>query len=139
MPKKGKKTEKISPIESLAAKFDDALFDEIVRTKENKLRDKYAKEGISKRLHDLTRTYGSVDLAYRILAEEKIYCKIRQVSHPNESEGATKSFARVSIGRSHAHQLRQRHPSHKVVEADSPHASMQSHGGGWRTWGYGTS
>ena len=136
MSKKGKKKPPPSPIESLAACFDKTLFDDLVRIQENKLRAGFAKNGISKRLYNLERQYGSRDTAYRLLAAEKVWKKIYAKRHPDKPEETCKSLAQCKVSQDNAHRLKTRHPSHRVAEREWSTAPVSRRGSNWRNWGY---
>lgn len=136
MSKKHKKKPPPSPIESLVAHFDEALFDNLVREKENELRSEFAVNGISKRLFNLERKYGSRDTAYRVLAEEKVWKKIYCKRHPDKPEETCKSFAQQRVAQDHVRKQKISHPSHKVAEKDWTSGTTSRTTGNWRHWGY---
>jgi len=130
-----KKDKKIiaTGVESLAADFDQALFDELVRLQENSLRDKCA-DGIKPRLYNLERLYGSRDTAFRIWAEEKVMLKIRRKQNPDEDERTAKNSVQRTVVYSNGHRLRRREAANSD-EAPRPLRSAAS--GSWRNWGQG--
>lgn len=138
MSKKGKKKPSPSAILRLAASFDEALFNDLVRRKENELRDEFAQNGISKRLFNLEKRYGSRDTAYRVLAEEKVWSKIYSKQDENKPKEACKLQAEHKVALDNGHRIKARHPSHKVADSDyysdaAPTGRQQSN---WRNWGY---
>lgn len=141
MSKKGKKSSSPSPIVSLAASFDQALFDDLVRDKENELRSEFAENGISNRLFKLQKRYGSQDTAFRLLAEEKVWKKIYSKQDSDESREACKLRAQHKVSMDNGHRVKDRPLSHRVAEADwdvpkASTAGASSQRGNWRYWGY---
>ena len=138
--KKDKKNKEPSPIDSLAANFDRALYDEQVRLQENELRAKCAREGTSNRLYKLSRTYGSVETAYFIWAQEKVSFKIRKKTHPDETEEISKSHAQHAVAMAN----RERLPTAIALrnrantpDEDDWYRPARAKNNGWRTWGHG--